>query len=242
MVQQIQEALVADAKKAWQAFAPEVGDKSSIPFDVAVNNELLELIRRCRDRSADLLVLGIHGKTTQHGTGVLAAQAVRRAPCKVLLAREGHTGPYRRVLVGVDFSDTSRLALEAALRIVAQDGGTLSLVYILRPPWMRFQFRAPAPTASPEFRDQFLAALRQRLEAFAHEADPDITWAKPQYDIIESSSHGAGLVAHARSTGADLVVLGTRGRTNFREMLIGSTAERVVRDAPCSILAIKPRE
>ncbi|MBM4361664.1 MAG: universal stress protein, partial [Deltaproteobacteria bacterium] len=39
---------------------------------------------------------------------------------------------------------------------------------------------------------------------------------------------------------ADLVVLGTRGRTNLRDLFLGSTAERVVRECPCSVLAVPP--
>lgn len=242
MVQQIQDALIADARQAWQAFAPEVGDKSNIDFAVAVNNELVEILRRVNERKADLLILGVRGHSSGRGAGVLASQAVRRATCKVLLVREGQPGPFKNVVVGIDFSATSRLALQAALRITAQDGGVLRIVHVARPPWTRFHYRAPTLATSPEFQHQYLEAYRRRLEDFCRQANPEIDWAKPEFQIIENNSHGEGLTGYVHGVGADLVVLGTRGHTNLRDMLIGSTAERVVRDAPCAILAIKPGE
>jgi nucleotide-binding universal stress UspA family protein len=48
------------------------------------------------------------------------------------------------------------------------------------------------------------------------------------------------ILEHVQETQADLVVVGTRGKTGLREMLIGTTAEKIVANAPCSILAVKP--
>jgi hypothetical protein len=47
-------------------------------------------------------------------------------------------------------------------------------------------------------------------------------------------------VQYAQGVGADLIVLGTRGRTNLRDLLLGSTAEKVLRDSVCSVLAVHP--
>ncbi len=57
------------------------------------------------------------------------------------------------------------------------------------------------------------------------------------FDFIGQSG---GIIEFTRQVAADLVVLGTRGRTKLRDMLLGSTADRVVREAPCSILTVKP--
>jgi nucleotide-binding universal stress UspA family protein len=48
------------------------------------------------------------------------------------------------------------------------------------------------------------------------------------------------ILEHVTETHADMVVLGTRGKTGLRELLIGTTAEKIVQHAPCSILAVKP--
>ena len=59
-------------------------------------------------------------------------------------------------------------------------------------------------------------------------------------DAIDRQNHGRGIIEYAREHHADLVVLGTRGRSNLRYVLLGSTAERVIREMECSILAVKP--
>ena len=63
---------------------------------------------------------------------------------------------------------------------------------------------------------------------------------KPQYEVFDYQGHGWGITEFTKQVDGALVVLGTRGRTNLRDVLLGSTAERVVRDAPCSILAVRP--
>ena len=61
-----------------------------------------------------------------------------------------------------------------------------------------------------------------------------------QHLIDESPSVRDALMDHVAKVGADLVVLGTRGKSGLRELLIGTTAEKIVQYAPCSILAVKP--
>jgi len=53
---------------------------------------------------------------------------------------------------------------------------------------------------------------------------------------------GRGIAAYAKEHRADLLVLGTQGKTNLRYALLGSTAERVLRELPCSALAAKPAD
>jgi nucleotide-binding universal stress UspA family protein len=50
------------------------------------------------------------------------------------------------------------------------------------------------------------------------------------------------ILDHVNEVHADLVVLGTRGKSGLRELLIGTTAEKIIQHAPCSILAVKPDE
>lgn len=240
LVQGIQDALVDEAMKRWQAFVPDLPGKDKIDFSVAVNNQKAELIRRVKDRKADLLVLGTHGDWQEGGVGPLAAHCVHAAPSPVLLVRPPQTGAFGHVVACIDFSPTSRIALAAATRIVAQDGGKLSVLHVFRPPWTRF--RPIAGTGDPEFQKSFIATLRTRVQAFCEPESPETEWVKPEYFIVPDSSHGAGIIKFVREAKADLVVMGTKGRSNLREAIMGSTAERIVRNAPCSILAVKPPE
>src|SRR5690606_15338957 len=115
------------------------------------------------------------------------------------------------------------------------------ILHVFSPPWRRFHYRAPTPQATVDFQRQYAEALRGRLQGFCEPLHHEMSYLKPSYDVVEyTGSHGTAIGEFVREHGADLVVLGTRGRTNLRDVLLGGTAERVVRDAACSILTIPP--
>ena len=58
--------------------------------------------------------------------------------------------------------------------------------------------------------------------------------------MFDASSHGHGIAEYVRGVQADLVVLGNKGRTNLRYVLLGSTVERLLREVPCSVLVARP--
>jgi nucleotide-binding universal stress UspA family protein len=113
----------------------------------------------------------------------------------------------------------------------------LHAVHVHAPPPLHY--RAPTPQASPDYQRQLKAALGSRLESFV-QARNKTAKVPVTCSLVEHTSHGQGLVDYAQQHAIDLVVLGTLGRTNLRYALLGSTAERVVRDTPCSVLAVPP--
>lgn len=139
-----------------------------------------------------------------------------------------------KILVAVDFSPASSRALLRAIDLSKSLGASLDLVHVLD---------VPAPSVSPygvvtsdsdfgEIRSvarSKLDALRQQLvsrglEAYAHFAEP------PAASAIDEL---------AQRLEADLIVMGTRGNTGLRHVLLGSVAERTLRHAPCSVLTVK---
>jgi nucleotide-binding universal stress UspA family protein len=158
----------------------------------------------------------------------------------VLLVRDPHTGPFRSIVACIDFSATSRKALELAVRMAAHDGAILHVLHVFNAPWHRLHYRAPTPQASPDYQKQYRDGLRRRLEAFCAPFHGEMARLETRYAVFDFPGHGGGITEFVKQVDGDLVVLGTRGRTNLRDLLLGSTAERVVRDAPCSILTVKP--
>ncbi len=238
----IHESMIADAREAWANFSADIPGAQAAAFEVLAAHPVAGLLDLVHEQKPDLLVLGLVGSGAGPGPGTVAAAAVRRARAKTLLVRESHSGPYKKIVVGVDFSETSITALQSAVRVAEQDGAALHVVHVFEAPWHRLHYKSPTPQASKDFQDQFTRALQQRLENVGDSAglERELAYLKPVNRLIENSSHGKGLIEYARSVGSDLVVIGTRGRSNIRDMIMGSTAERVVRDAPCSVLAVKP--
>jgi universal stress protein E len=234
------DTIVADTRAAWREFSAGVEGVEDASLEILVDQPAEGIAASVAKHRADLLVMGVRGTSEGHGAGTLAAHAARLAKVKTLLVQPGHAGAYRRIVVAVDFSETSREALLAAMRIAVQDGAVVHAVHIFNPPWLRLHYRSATPQATSDYRKQFLDGLARRLERFCDPGDPETRWVKPTFHVLEHRSHGVGIVDFALANAADLVVLGTRGRTNLRDLVLGSTAERVLRHAPCSILAVPP--
>jgi len=138
-----------------------------------------------------------------------------------------------RILVPVDFSDSSARALRIAAKRAAESGGSLIIVYVVPADygWLGF--------GRNELRDLDRSLQRQaadRLRAFADEnvgdvsADMEVRVGQPAEEIV----------AAARESKCDSIMLSTRGLTGLDRLLIGSVADRVARLAPCPVVLVRP--
>ena len=239
--QAIRENLVHDAARAWAEFAKQVPGAAGLPIKVSINNRIVGILKRAREDQADLLVMGAFGdRRPDVGMGTVASACVRKSMTDVLLVRDTQTGPFKTVVAAVDFSETSARALDRAALFAAKDGAELHVLHVFQAPWHRLHYRAPSVLAEPHLQRQYRDGLERRIADFARpiaDADPGLRLRTMCYD---HSGHRSGIVEYARGVSADLIALGTRGRTNLRDILLGSTAEKALEESHCSILAVKP--
>jgi universal stress protein E len=237
-------ALIADAETRLQQWIEQLDLMPTKHVSkVVIGAPIDEMRKQVETTAADLLVLGTHGSSGKgQGTGILATKCVRKIGDKVLLVSDRQKGPFRDVVACVDFSEHSRAAVEQAIRVALQDGSKLHLLHVYSAPWHHLHYRAPTPAASPDFKRQYLDGLRRRLDAFLDEFASDLKalHIEASSELIEGEHYARGIISYVQESAADLVVLGTRGRTNLRYLLMGSTAERVVLESPCCVLAVKP--
>ncbi|HLP84746.1 MAG TPA: universal stress protein [Phycisphaerales bacterium] len=239
---QVTASLIDEAKYLWKSFSEQTGN-ANVPMHIEINSPVAAMSYFCKQEQAQLLVVGTRGTGTSKGAGTVAASCVRRSPCDVLLIEEAY-GPkkFETVLACVDFSETSKLAVERALRVAALDGAKVHVVYVFSAPWERMKPKAGTPEATEAFKAAYTSALAERVKAFCEEGlQTESTWAKPAYHAIPAEKHGKGIADFAKILGADLIVLGTRGASNIHDMLLGSTAEHVIRDAGRNVWAVRPK-
>ncbi|CAG0970263.1 Universal stress protein F [Phycisphaerales bacterium] len=239
---EVHQQLKDEARSAWGRVSRDVPGAAQATFEVITHNPLTGLVQACKDRNAGLLCLGIHGDRAHRGVGTLAGKCARSAPTDVLLVEEGKSAKFRTIVACIDFSETSRRALERAMQIAAQDGAQVHALHVYRAPWSGLHVRPAAMKDDPGAQARYREILRENLEKFCRPTDPAVTWTNPRFELLEHRSHGAGIAEYVRASGAELCVLGTRGKTNLRDVMLGSTAERVVREAPCSTLVVRPVE
>ncbi len=196
------------------------------------------LLQESRTRHADLLVLGVTGDSLlPYGAGTLATKCLRKSATKVLLVKQTHPRPFRRIVACVDFSETSREVVKHALRVAGQDQAELHFLHVFRAEWNNWTSQSTL-SALTDFAKNCRAILENNLRQFA--SGPEETTAI--YSVTQAKTHGHGIAEYCRNVDADLVVLGTRGRTTLKYILLGSTVERLLKEIPCSVLAVRPQE
>ncbi|MDZ4286309.1 MAG: universal stress protein [Prosthecobacter sp.] len=216
-----------------------------VETEVRIGHPFMELAEACRVHRADLLVMGVKGeKDAPHRVGVIAAKCVRKAPADVLLVSDGTHGPFKHLVTCVDFSDNSAKAVRFALQLAKQDGASLDCVNVYQSALaLSLDYgglAAPMPIGADA---ETMERCQRELEAFVKPLiGSDYASVPVTLRVMERVNIREAIVDHVNERQADLVVLGTRGKTGLRELLIGTTAEKVVANAPCSILAVKPDE
>jgi nucleotide-binding universal stress UspA family protein len=243
MQEGIRSGLVSDAQRAWAEFARGVPGAERLTVDVSINNRIVGILRRARAVGADLLVLGAFGERAPDvGLGTVATACVRKSGADVLLVRDTHgsAAPFKTIVVAVDFSPTSYRALERAATFARRDKASLHVLHVFQAPWHRLHYRSPTPMALPRLQKQYRDGLTRRLSEWCRPALEGQDGLPPRVEVLDHSGHRSGIVEYASGVSADLIVLGTRGRTNLRDILLGSTAEKALEESTCSILAVKP--
>jgi nucleotide-binding universal stress UspA family protein len=229
--QEVLRQLAADAEARWTAIASTVPGVGRLPFEVVSGDRLAAMRRSLEQHAAGLLVLGAHGETRPNvGLGTLASGCIRSLAADVMVVRDTFTGPFRTVVAGVDFSATSRRALEAAARVAGADGARLYAVHVVA-----------AADGSAATQERLAAEHGPALEAFvAGSGLPE--GLELRCDVFPYPGRRSGLLEFGAVVNADLVAIGTRGRTNLRDVVLGSTAEKLLRESLCAVWAAKPRE
>jgi nucleotide-binding universal stress UspA family protein len=142
----------------------------------------------------------------------------------------------KRVIHPTDFSENSKEALEFALAICEWHKADLTLLHVCEV----LEF------APPEYymdKDEVSRQLKERIDAAKKELDRVAAGhRKPTFRIqplVVTGKPFVEIIRVAKEQNADMIVLGTHGRTGLAHILIGSTSEKVVRKAPCPVLTVR---
>jgi nucleotide-binding universal stress UspA family protein len=238
---EIRSALTRDAAQAWKSFALGIEGAGDLDLDVSINNRVVGIVARCRETTSDLLILGAGGdRSPSVGAGTVATGCVRSAPCDVLLVRANFVEPFTTVVAAVDFSETSIRGLQRAASLAVLDGAELHVLHAFRPPWEQLHYKAPTLLTAAHLQKQYRDGLERRLASLTADATTQHPGLRARSELFGGGGHRSAIAAYAASVRADLVVLGTRGEHSLRDLLLGSTAEKALAAAGCSVLAVKP--
>ena len=147
-------------------------------------------------------------------------------------------GNFSKILVAIDGSQASMDAADYAIEMTKNDGIELIALTIIRIPLSSYGLVTPQGELShPKEREEILEAKQwlQKLIQIAKQNDVQL-----KTEIIDSQmSIEAAIVEYAESHGVDLIIIGTRGRSGLKKMLLGSVASGVVTYATCPVMVVK---
>jgi nucleotide-binding universal stress UspA family protein len=143
----------------------------------------------------------------------------------------------RNILVATDFSEPSAVALAYGSDLARAYGATLHVLHVVDDVLVRYG--SEFGVASPGLQQELELGARRQLDALLGQHSDTLAMVCA---VRTTPSAAACITEYAAASAIDLIVVGTHGRNVVERLLMGSTAERVVRSAPCPVLAVRTHE
>lgn len=228
------------AKRAERAISRRWPDGHARVVDASPVEGILDEAKRVR---ADVIVLGWrgHGAVRRLLTGSVSRGVTRRAPCSVLVVRRPRR-EFRRIVIGLDGSSNAARAVDFLAAVTPPRGGHVTLLTIVDTMHVPTQGLAPAGTRATVAAEvsrinegrrasarKDLSRAARVLSAAGWEVDQVVTEGAPLRELL-------AMVAKAR---ADLVIVGARGVTGLRRLLLGSVSEGALNASPVPVLVVR---
>jgi len=141
------------------------------------------------------------------------------------------------ILVATDLSESSENAVDTAALHARAFGAKVTLVHAFDPSPYVPPVAVPGPTDLLESAAKEVS--RSVGEALEAEAKRALEGLEVETAVLRHHAAGVAIVDHAKDVGADLIIVGSHGRTGLARVFLGSVAERVVRHAPCAVLVVR---
>lgn len=224
---------------------------SDAPVDyqalVTIGNTSDEIARQAYDHGVDLVITATHGRSglKRFFLGSVTERLMRVLPCPLLILRGSEEQidpytprqfPFKKILVGCDFSTDASLALEYSLSMAQEFESELHLVHVVEPSGYKNLFKLPQGSGE-KFKQDLYDMIKEKLNSLVPQEAQD--WIRLETRLLVGKPY-AELVRYARMNDIDLIALGIRGHGMVEELLVGSTTDRVIRQSPCPVLSICP--
>ncbi len=228
--------LIGDADIAWESLT-------------SVGHTADEIALIAKEKGADLVVSATHGRSGLKRLilGSVTERLMRTLPCPMYIVRSLERDlaapvmaemKLKRILVGCDFSADSDLAVQYGISLAQEFQTELHLAHVLEPRVYKDMLTQTAG-GGDSGREGLREKLTQKLKSMVPEEARQ--WCTPE-TLLLAGHPSDELTKYAVVNDMDLIVLGVRGHSVMESLLVGSTTDRVVRQAPCPVLSVRPKE
>ncbi len=243
-----------DQQKAVTEYAQDqlnrlVGETSlDVEQVVILGHPVDDITRLAREKEIDIVIAATHGRSglKRMVLGSVTERLVQSLPCPLLSIRSPEKElpaaldmeiEMKKILVGCDFSADSLLAFEYALSLAQEFQSELHLAHVIEPPIYKHLFKQDMKPS-----EALRESIREPLDAMLNKMVPEEAqhWRQHKTALLAGQPHEE-LTRYARLNGMDLIVLGIRGHGLVETLLVGSTTDRVIRQAQCPVLSVRPK-
>jgi nucleotide-binding universal stress UspA family protein len=197
-----------------------------------------KIIAHSDDLDANVILVGagLPGGEKRRGLGITAERLCRKSSRPVWLVKSDSKAAPGSIVCPVDFSEPSVRALKNAIFLARTFGTELVVLTVVPPVSTLYGWVG-------QDRDKIQAAQAEQhersLDAFLGQFDfHDVSWRK----VVRTGPPDREILAVVENVQADLIVMGSVGRTGFSRILLGSVAESVLQAMPCSMLLVKAED
>ena len=238
------EALLTSMK---QFAAAEASPNIRFDYILGEGGTAAQILNAAETLASDLVVIGTHGRSgfERLMLGSVTEKVLRKSTCPVLSVPRHSTDAvpvpplFRHILCAVDFSECSIHALEYAMSLAEEAGGSLTVLHVIDVGPEIPDIHGLMVGGVPDVRE-FIARVDARARVRLKELVPD---------SVRTSCHVETMVVEGRSyrevlrvagdQASDVIVLGVHGRGPVDRLFFGSTAQQVVREATCPVLTLR---
>lgn len=253
---EIQQALVAQRREALERVAASFQGKPGVSVVVAVGRNFLEIIRMVLRNGYDLLIKPAEDPDwSDRLLGNTDMHLLRKCPCPVWLINPDAPAGFRTVVAAIDFNPVfpdddeealNRTILEVSSSIALSNSAALHVIHSWEAPlagfasmWADDQEATEEAFTEGEARRHrsYMSGIQRQL---AEDIGSDVfSYLLPQFHLPMGAAVTT-IPSMVDQFGADLLVMGTVARAGIPGLLIGNTAEAILNQVSCSVLAVKP--
>lgn len=230
-------AVEAFRESVRQQLPPDV--HSMLEFDIHPGGGIQDILTAARHLELDLVAVGRRMPSDEPTVAMPFARLVRKSPCDVLVVPEGGRTHLSRIVVGVDFSPHSQLALEEAAalsRAAADKTGRPGQLLLVSNSQIGYGYAKLGMTLEQAIEDR-KRVIGEQLRNFME--DVDLSGLSIETLVTTGPHNERALLDAAMSRKMDLIMAGSRGTGSL--VLIGSTVERLVHAAGLPVLVVKKK-
>lgn len=232
-------SMLAKASAELAASVEQKSGKAKVVPAVLRGTPFAEILRHARAEGVELIVLGRHGtwRIRDLFIGSTAERVVRKGEAPVLIVSQPASGRYQRPVAAVDVEDNSSQIVQFAAELLDEQAGPLTLLHASNLPFESTLARSWSSDLMEDYRREREETANAAMRRFAAGLEG---LGLPLEVVVRSGDPRGVIIRELLHQRADLVALGTHGRSGLAHAVLGSVAEWIIWSAPCDVAITRP--